>query len=163
MVRLTHTNPSRLIVEDGAPEGGGIKAAACRTFGLNSVMHADLAPDHPGSAARFSPGRTLGQDTRQRVVAILLCFTSRNGKNRSFSRIRSPRSITSWSMRRTSPRSRARSWLPVCRFRNSFQPPGHRPPRSAVPTSAAVRTAPAFASRRRRIGRSTSLPNWRKC
>jgi catalase-peroxidase len=32
-----------------------------------------------------------------------------------------------------------------------------------APTSAAARTAPAFAWRRRRIGKSTSPPNWRRC
>ena len=46
---------------------------------------------------------------------------------------------------------------------NWSRPPGHRPRRSAAPTSAAARTARAFASRRRRIGKSTSRPNWRRC
>ena len=32
-----------------------------------------------------------------------------------------------------------------------------------APTSAAAPTAPAFVWRRRRIGKSTSLPNWRRC
>jgi hypothetical protein len=31
-------------------EGGGIKATACRTFGLNSVMHADRASDRMGGS-----------------------------------------------------------------------------------------------------------------
>ena len=43
------------------------------------------------------------------------------------------------------------------------RPPGRRRPPSAAPTSAAARTAPAFAWRRRRIGKSTSRPNWRRC
>ena len=34
---------------------------------------------------------------------------------------------------------------------------------SAAATSAAVRTVRAFASRRRRIGKSTNPPNWRRC
>ena len=35
--------------------------------------------------------------------------------------------------------------------------------RSAAPTSAAAPTARGFASRRRRIGRSTTRPSWRRC
>ena len=66
-------------------------------------------------------------------------------------------------MHRTSPPSRARSWLPGCLSRNWFRPPGRRRPLSAAPTSAAARTAPAFAWRRRRIGKSTSPPSWRRC
>ena len=66
-------------------------------------------------------------------------------------------------MRRTLPPSRVRSWLQGCRSRNWFRPPGHRPPPSVAPTSAAARTARASAWRRRRIGKSTSRPNWRKC
>ena len=31
-------------------EGGGIKATACRTFGLNSVMYADRASDRIGGS-----------------------------------------------------------------------------------------------------------------
>jgi hypothetical protein len=31
-------------------EGGEIKATACRTFGLNSVMHADRASDRIGGS-----------------------------------------------------------------------------------------------------------------
>jgi catalase-peroxidase len=47
--------------------------------------------------------------------------------------------------------------------RNWSRPPGRRRPRSAAPTSAAARTGRAFAWRRRRIGKSTSRPNWRRC
>ena len=43
------------------------------------------------------------------------------------------------------------------------RPPGRRRRRSAAPTSAAARTGRAFASRRRRIGRSTSPRSWRRC
>ena len=43
------------------------------------------------------------------------------------------------------------------------RPPGRRPRRSAAPTSAAERTARAFASRRRRTGRSTSRSSSRRC
>ena len=49
------------------------------------------------------------------------------------------------------------------RFRSWSRRPGRRRRRSAAPTSAAGRTARASASRRRRIGRSTSRPNWRRC
>ena len=51
----------------------------------------------------------------------------------------------------------------ACRCRNWSRRPGLRPRRSAAPTSAAAPTARAFASARRRIGKSTSRPNWRKC
>ncbi len=44
-----------------------------------------------------------------------------------------------------------------------FRPPGRRRRRSAAPTSAAEPTARAFASRRRRIGRSISPSNSRRC
>ena len=47
-------------------------------------------------------------------------------------------------------------------LRNWSRPPGRRRPRSAAATSAAARTARAFASRRRRTGKSTSRPNWRR-
>ena len=57
----------------------------------------------------------------------------------------------------------ARSWLRVCLSRNWFRPPGRRRPPSAAPTSAAARTARAFGWRRRRTGRSTSRPSWRRC
>ena len=46
---------------------------------------------------------------------------------------------------------------------NWSRPPGPRRRPSAAPTSAAGRTARASASRRRRIGRSTSPPSWRRC
>ena len=46
--------------------------------------------------------------------------------------------------------------------RNWSPPPGRRHPRSAAPTSAAVPTGPAFVWRRKRIGKSTSRPNWRR-
>ena len=48
-------------------------------------------------------------------------------------------------------------------LRNWSRRPGPRRRPSAAPTSAAGRTARASASRRRRIGRSTSPPNWRRC
>ena len=44
-------------------------------------------------------------------------------------------------------------------LRSSCRPPGRRPRPSAAPTSAAAPTARAFASRRRRTGRSTSRPS----
>ena len=43
------------------------------------------------------------------------------------------------------------------------RPPGLRRRPSAAPTSAAGRTGRASALRRRRIGRSTSRPSWRRC
>jgi catalase-peroxidase len=46
---------------------------------------------------------------------------------------------------------------------STFRPLGRRRPPSVAPTSAAVPTVPAFVWRRRRIGKSTSLPNWRRC
>ena len=49
-----------------------------------------------------------------------------------------------------------------CRFRNWSRPPGRRHRRSAAPTSAAAPTARGFASRRRRIGRSTIRRSWRR-
>ena len=51
----------------------------------------------------------------------------------------------------------------ACPSRNWFPPPGRRRPPSAAPTSAAARTARAFASRHRRIGKSTSRNSWRRC
>ena len=45
---------------------------------------------------------------------------------------------------------------------SSSRPPGRRPPPSAAPTSAAAPTVRAFDSRRRRTGRSTSRPSWRR-
>ena len=47
--------------------------------------------------------------------------------------------------------------------RSWSRPPGPRPRPSAAPTSAAAPTARASASRRRRTGRSTSRPSWRRC
>ena len=49
-----------------------------------------------------------------------------------------------------------------CRFPSWSRPPGRRRRLSAAPTSAAGRTGRAFASRRRRTGRSTSPRNWRR-
>ena len=49
------------------------------------------------------------------------------------------------------------------RFANWCRRPGRRRRRSAARTSAAAPTARAFASRRRRTGRSTSPSNWRRC
>jgi hypothetical protein len=42
-------------------EGGGIKATACRTFGLNSVMYADRGSDRIGGSEVVSHRRILGQ------------------------------------------------------------------------------------------------------
>ena len=64
---------------------------------------------------------------------------------------------------RTSPLSRRRSSRRACRFPSWSRPLGRRRRRSAAPTSAAARTARAFASRRRRTGRSTSRRSWRRC
>ena len=47
-------------------------------------------------------------------------------------------------------------------IRSWSRPPGRRPRRSAAPTSAAAPMARAFASRRRRTGRSTSRPQLAK-
>ncbi len=69
-------------------------------------------------------------------------------------------SITNLLVHGTSPPSRAKSWLPACRCRNWSRPLGRQHPPSAAPTSAAAPTAPAFASHRRRIGKSTSPPGW---
>jgi hypothetical protein len=64
--------------------------------------------------------------------------------------------------RRTSPRSRARSSLgPV--VSQLVSTAWASAPASAAPTSAAAPTARASASRRRRTGRSTSRPSWRRC
>ena len=60
-------------------------------------------------------------------------------------------------------RSRARSSRRVFRSPNWSRPHGRRRRPSAAPTSAAGPTGRASASRRRRIGRSTSRPNWRRC
>ena len=60
-------------------------------------------------------------------------------------------------------RSRARFSLPVSRSRSWFRPRGPRPPPSVDPISAAAQTAPAFASRRKRIGRPTNRLSWPKC
>ena len=64
---------------------------------------------------------------------------------------------------RTSPRSRARSWLPASPFRSWFRPPGRRRPRSAVRTSAAARMGRGFVWLRRRIGKPISPPNSPRC
>jgi catalase-peroxidase len=50
-----------------------------------------------------------------------------------------------------------------CRSPNWSRPPGRRPPRSAAPTCAAGPTGRASVSFRRRIGKSTSRPSWRRC
>ena len=63
-------------------------------------------------------------------------------------------------MQRTSLPSRKRSWLPACRCQRWSRLPGRRRPPSVAPTSVAVRTVPAYALRRRRTGKSTSLPGW---
>ena len=52
---------------------------------------------------------------------------------------------------------------PACPFRSWSRRPGRRRRRSAAPTSAAARTARAFASRRKRTGTSTSRLSWRRC
>ena len=49
------------------------------------------------------------------------------------------------------------------RLRSWSRRPGPRRRPSAAPTSAAAPTARASASRRRRTGRSTSRPSWRRC
>ncbi len=64
---------------------------------------------------------------------------------------------------RTSRLSRPRSSRPACRCRSWSRRPGRRRRRSAAPTSAAERTARAFASRRRRIGTSISRRSSRRC
>lgn len=50
-----------------------------------------------------------------------------------------------------------------CQSRNWFRPPGLQRLPSVAPTSVVVRTVHEFASRHRRIGKSTSRPSWRKC
>ena len=57
----------------------------------------------------------------------------------------------------------ARSSRRDCPSLNWSRPRGRRRRRSAAPTSAAAPTARASAWRRRRIGRSTIRPSWRKC
>jgi hypothetical protein len=47
-------------------EGGGIKATACRTFGLNSVMYADRASDRIGRFGNGEPPVAGGLSERQR-------------------------------------------------------------------------------------------------
>jgi catalase-peroxidase len=61
--------------------------------------------------------------------------------------------------KRTSPTSRARSLPRGCPSPNWSRPPGRRHPPSAAPTCAAAPTGRASASRRRRIGKSTSRPS----
>ena len=73
-------------------------------------------------------------------------------RRRSCGRIRFRRSPTNWSEPKTSPRSRASSSRRDSPSRNWFRRRGHQPRPSAAPTSAAVPTALAFASRRRRTG-----------
>ncbi len=58
---------------------------------------------------------------------------------------------------------KARSSPPGCRCRSWSRPPGRPPPRSASRTSAAGPTARASGWRRRRTGRSTTRPSWRRC
>ena len=48
-------------------------------------------------------------------------------------------------------------------FAAGHRPPGHRRRPSAAATSAAAPMARASASRRRRTGKSTSRPSWRRC
>ena len=61
------------------------------------------------------------------------------------------------------PRSRPRSWRRGSRSRSWCRRPGPRRPASAARTCAAAPTGPAFASRRRRTGRSTSRRSSRRC
>ena len=63
----------------------------------------------------------------------------------------------------TSRRSRKKSWLRASRYRNSFLPPGPRRPPSAAQISGEAPTGHVYASPRRRTGKSTSLPSWRRC
>ena len=91
-------------------------------------------------------------------------ISARRSRPKSSSgRTRSRRSTTSWSMPKTSHPSRARSWPPACLSLSSSRPPGPRRRPSVVRTSAGAPTEPAFGWRRRRIGKSTSPHNWRRC
>ncbi len=65
--------------------------------------------------------------------------------------------------RRHRRRSRARSSTRGSPSRSWSRPPGRRRRPSATATSAEEPTARAFASRRRRTGRSTSPTRWRRC
>jgi catalase-peroxidase len=74
-----------------------------------------------------------------------------------------PPSTTRWSTRRTSPRSRRRSWRRACPFAAGLTAWASASTFRGSATSAAAPTARASASRRRRTGRSTSRPSWPRC
>jgi catalase-peroxidase len=57
----------------------------------------------------------------------------------------------------------ARAWFKLTHRDLGPRTRGPRPPRSVAPTSAAARTGPAFASHRRRTGRSTNPGSSRRC
>ena len=51
-------------------EGGGIKATACRTFGLNSVMYADRASDRIGGSEVGEPTVAGGLSAHRNSVGF---------------------------------------------------------------------------------------------
>ena len=78
-------------------------------------------------------------------------------------RIRSRLSIMNWSTRKTSPAEVQRSWPRDSPSPNWSEPPGHLQRATVAPTCAAGPMVLAFASSRRRAGRSTIRLSWRKC
>jgi catalase-peroxidase len=89
--------------------------------------------------------------------------SARGCRSRSCGRTPSRPSTTTWSTRRTSPRSRSGSSRRDRRSPSSSPPRGRRRRASAAPTSGAARMGPVSASRRRTTGRSTTPPRWRRC
>jgi hypothetical protein len=55
-------------------EGGGIKATACRTFGLNSVMYADRASDDTTTTSDRGGSRHAACATERRAPEIVWCW-----------------------------------------------------------------------------------------
>ena len=118
-------------------------------------------PRAPGSARRrVRPGVVQADAPRHGPARAL----SRPGGPRGGFDLAGPRPGGHASTDRRAGHSRAqepRSSRRVFPSPNWSRPHGRRRRPSAAPTSAAGRTGRASASRRRRIGRSTSPPNWR--
>ena len=105
-------------------------------------------------------------------ASVVQTHASRHGAARALPRARGAgrrvHLARSGSESRSSARRRKRrcrtegtdSRVRASRFRNSSRPRGLRPRRSAEATNAAARTARAFASRRKRIGRSIARQSW---
>ena len=128
-------------------------------------LREDLAalPREPGSVRRRLRPGVVQADAPRHGPALALSRPGGPGGRADLAGPRPRRRSQADRRDRTSPPSRPRSSPRGCRSRNWSRPPGRRPPPSAAPTSAAARTGRAFASRRRRIGKSTSRPSWRRC